>query len=66
MKAPVPLSSNSYTDSFNAPNFMECYWVSVTKSKQSPRGKFVEDTAQKIKFSINDFFSKYDQIHSFM
>ena len=23
-------------------------------------------TAQKIKFSIKDFFSKYDQIHSFL
>ena len=24
-----------------------------------------ENTAQKMKFSIKDFFSKYDQIHSF-
>ena len=29
------------------------------------RSKFREHTAQKMKFSINNFFSKCDQIHSF-
>ena len=28
--------------------------------------KGMEDTAQKMKFSINDFFSKCDQIRSFL
>ena len=28
--------------------------------------KDMEDTAQKMKFSINDFFSKCDQIRSFL
>ena len=28
--------------------------------------KEMEDTAQKMKFSINDFFSKCDQIRSFL
>ena len=36
---------------------------SVTKSELSNTGEFA---AQKIKFSIKDFFSKCDQIRSFL
>ena len=30
------------------------------------RKVLIKTTAQKLKFSINDFFSKYDHIHSFL
>ena len=37
----------------------------LTEKRCSEKGsKFTGETAQKMKFSINDFFSKCDQIHS--
>ena len=46
--------------------YMKIKFVMVFLYLQSAKSKTSIYTAQKMKFSIKDFFSKYDQIHSFL
>ena len=46
--------------------FCTCQFISQSKLLHFDLESFVRGTARKMKFSITDFFSKCDQIHSFL